>query len=142
MSEKSTPFTRAAAATLALLIIASIGWYKFQNLHDRPWRTGPDDGDNSHVVVYEVSSSALGISVDLIFFNGVEMVEKNNVLLPVSYEVVLKDGDHARVVAEVIQNSKRDGELDCDLFVDTIVAASDGDDLDRQYPNVECSVVI
>jgi hypothetical protein len=126
------------ATLLVLLVVAGYAVVKRDSIGGHPWRTN----DEPKVVIYEVSSSELGVMADIQFFDGNSMVSKEDIVLPATYEVVLEKGEAALVVAEAIRNFPRKGSLFCDLLIQGFDAGGDEQSLDSMYPEVECSMIV
>ncbi len=142
MSEKKLPsLKQAAASTLVILIF--LGWVTWKA--DQLRHSGPGSDDvNVRIVRYEVSKSGgVGgpIKADVWFYDGNTGQYKEDVTLPVTYEVALSPGTLAKVTADANQTDDG-GELDCDIWIGETHAAWDGDELERVNPNVECSAVV
>lgn len=139
MNKKSTPFTRAAAGTLILIL--GLGWATWKH---NEMRGGGADNPNMRIVEYTASNSGgdgRSIWADVRFFDGDQMITKLDVELPVTYEVAMDPGQLAKMVVET-DTADGGGELDCDIYINGQHAAQDGDDLSRQFPNVECNAVV
>lgn len=125
-------------------ILILIGWAatqadEFRN-QDMPWKRNVGDG-SARQVTYVASSSRDGVVADVWFYDGLQGQLKEDVRLPVEYVVLLQSGELAKMTVDG-QFSAEGGELNCDLYIGPDHAAFDGDDLYRQYPNVECSAVV